>query len=274
LSGSYFGLGLGPKNPFQKVSLVHYLVEKRAGYELARKGEVYQKYEKRFPAVAAAVSGEDFLEKAVEINKGKERFVAMDDFADNLMMEMSLVMGIIHLSISFARWVRRHWAGIGWIAFMIGGYLFFPASVFKATTMVNFLGWLSPETAYVVGETLLYGGIGFALLATSIQHGIRNGLSEVFHLTKILGDCLSYLRLYALGLAGVLMATTFNAMGRDFGLVAGTVIIVLGHLANLGIGVMAGTIHGLRLNFLEWYHYCFDGGGRFFNPLQLRRPKL
>jgi V/A-type H+-transporting ATPase subunit I len=26
-------------------------------------------------------------------------------------------------------------------------------------------------------------------------------------------------------------------------------------------------VHGLRLNFLEWYHYCFDGGGRLFKPL-------
>ncbi len=274
LSGNYFGLEIGPNNLFQKASLVHYLGKKRAGYELKIKGEVYQKYEKRFPAVATAANGQDFLEKAVEISKGKERFAAMDDFSDNLMMEMSLVIGIIHLCISFTRWIRRHWAGIGWIAFMIGGYLFFPASVFKATTVVNFMGWVSPETAYVAGEALLYGGIGFAMIATMIQHGIGKGLFEVFHVTKILGDCLSYLRLYALGLAGILMATTFNAMGRDFGLVAGTIIIVLGHLANLGIGVMAGTIHGLRLNFLEWYHYCFDGGGRFFNPLHLKRPKL
>jgi len=85
---------------------------------------------------------------------------------------------------------------------------------------------------------------------------------------------LSYLRLYALGLAGSLMAVTFNQMGTEFGLATGVFIILLGHIANLGIVAMAGTIHGLRLNFLEWYHFCFEGGGKLFNPLQLRRPKI
>jgi V/A-type H+-transporting ATPase subunit I len=31
---------------------------------------------------------------------------------------------------------------------------------------------------------------------------------------------------------------------------------------------MGGVIHGLRLNFLEWYHYSFEGGGKRFNPLK------
>jgi V/A-type H+-transporting ATPase subunit I len=31
---------------------------------------------------------------------------------------------------------------------------------------------------------------------------------------------------------------------------------------------MGGTIHGLRLNFLEWYHYSFEGGGKPFDPLR------
>ena len=274
LNASYFGIELKPDNPLQKVSLVHYLVNKRADYELAVKGETYQKYVQRFPEVASATNGQQFLEKAVERHGQNVKFAAIDDFSDNLMMEAALVMGIFHISISFARWIKRNWSGLGWIAFMVGGYLFIPASVFKATTIANFMGWAPVPLAHVLGQWLLYGGVIFACLATVIQHGIAAGLSEVYHVTKILGDVLSYLRLYALGLASILMATTFNAMGRDFGLVAGFVIILFGHLANLGIGVMAGTIHGLRLNFLEWYHYCFLGGGKMFNPLQLRRPKI
>ena len=271
LSASFFGLEIGPQSPLRKASLVHYLLKKHADYELKTKGEVYQKYEKQFPAVATAADGQDFLEKAVD---QQGNYVAMDHFSDNLMLEMSLLMGIFHLSISFAKWVKRHWAGIGWIAFMIGGYLFFPASVFNAITIVNFMGWLTPSSAYVAGEILLFGGGVFAMIATMIQHGFGQGLFEVSHVTRIFGDCLSYLRLYALGLAGMLMAATFNAMGREFGLVLGIIIILFGHVANLGICVMAGVIHGFRLNVLEWYHYCFEGGGIIFNPLQLRRPKI
>jgi V/A-type H+-transporting ATPase subunit I len=46
-------------------------------------------------------------------------------------------------------------------------------------------------------------------------------------------------------------------------------VIILGHGINISLGLMAGVIHGLRLNFIEWYHYSFEGGGRFFNPLKL-----
>ena len=42
---------------------------------------------------------------------------------------------------------------------------------------------------------------------------------------------------------------------------------------NLGLGLMSGIIHGLRLNFLEWYHYCFEGGGRLFKPLKRLKTK-
>ena len=37
---------------------------------------------------------------------------------------------------------------------------------------------------------------------------------------------------------------------------------------NIALGIMSGVIHGLRLNFIEWYHYSYTGGGKLFNPLK------
>ena len=62
---------------------------------------------------------------------------------------------------------------------------------------------------------------------------------------------------------------TFNRMGENAGIMAGIFIIIIGHTVNITVGVMGGVIHGLRLNFIEWYHYCFEGGGRLFNPLKI-----
>jgi len=45
--------------------------------------------------------------------------------------------------------------------------------------------------------------------------------------------------------------------------------LILGHGLNLILGVMGGIIHGLRLNFIEWYHHSFEGDGKLFNPLRL-----
>ena len=69
------------------------------------------------------------------------------------------------------------------------------------------------------------------------------------------------------------MAETFNELGEAVGFAAGAFVILLGHGVNISLGIMAGMIHGLRLNFIEWYHYCFDGSGRLLRPLMRLKPK-
>jgi V/A-type H+-transporting ATPase subunit I len=93
------------------------------------------------------------------------------------------------------------------------------------------------------------------------------------NMVQIFGDVLSYIRLYALALAGMMVASTFNNLGISVGIIGGIFIILFGHLTNVSLSIMGGVIHGLRLNFLEWYHYSFEGGGRLFNPLRLKKTK-
>lgn len=274
LISSYFEIRIDPNNPVLKTSLMHHLVKRKAEYVLRMKDDVYEDYVRRFPQVAQAENGQDFIYQASTIENGKREFPAVNEFSDNIMMEISLLMGIIHLSLSFARVLRRHWSGVGWIFFMIGGYLLFPVWILQATTIANFMGWVSKPVAFQLGQYLLGGGFILALVLSMIQNGWKHGLLEGLHVTQIFGDVLSYLRLYALGLAGSLMAITFNALGADFNLFFGIFIIFFGHLANIGIAVMAGTIHGLRLNFLEWYRFSFEGGGKLFHPLELKRPNI
>ncbi|HEY5259969.1 MAG TPA: V-type ATP synthase subunit I, partial [Rhabdochlamydiaceae bacterium] len=99
------------------------------------------------------------------------------------------------------------------------------------------------------------------------------GFLEIMNLIQIFADVLSYLRLYALALAGAMMASTFNGIGEIMGLFIGIVAMFIGHVVNISMSLMSGVIHGLRLNFLEWYHYCFIGGGRLFKPLKRLKVK-
>jgi V/A-type H+-transporting ATPase subunit I len=95
---------------------------------------------------------------------------------------------------------------------------------------------------------------------------------ELLNVVQVFADVMSYLRLYALALGGVVMARTFNdRLGIDMNLFAGALVILIGHTINITLAIMGGVIHGLRLNFLEWYHYSFEGGGRLFNPLKIQR---
>ena len=132
------------------------------------------------------------------------------------------------------------------------------------------MGIVSKETAYAWGIQMIWCGMGFAFIGSFLQKK-WGAFHEMMNVIQIFGDVLSYIRIYALALAGMMVASTFNAMGQSVGLFGGIFIIIAGHLVNVALSIMGGMIHGLRLNFLEWYHYCFEGGGRLFNPLRLRK---
>jgi V/A-type H+-transporting ATPase subunit I len=270
-TGAFLGIEIGPNNPYRKFSFLHTMASRKAEYHLEQKDDVYEEYVREFPAVASATDGHDFLVKAASVKDGKTKYVALDIFYDNILMEISLLVGIIHISLSFLRYILRNWAGFGWILFLWGGYLYFP-KMLNATTIANFMHIIDKQTAYAWGEYLLYAGIGLALLASAIQK--RWGVvHEVMNIVQIFGDVLSYIRLYALALAGMMVASTFNDLGVRVGLIGGIGVILFGHLTNISLSIMGGVIHGLRLNFLEWYHYCFEGSGRLFNPLRLKKTK-
>lgn len=271
LTCSYFGLNISPNSFLGRISPMQQLVIQKANYHVAQKDEVYKEWVETIPALSTAKTGKEFLQKGVEKGPAAEKPVVYESFADSILLEFSLVIGIIHIMISLLRYAPRNWANFSWVAFLIGGYLFFP-TMLHITSMANFLNLVSPEVAAPIGLQLLYVGMGGALALALIQKKWA-GLKELMRLIEIFGDVLSYLRLYALALAGMILAQTFNAMGEVIGLVGGFFIIILGHGVNISLGLMSGIIHGLRLNFIEWYHYSFEGGGRLFKPLMLLKSK-
>lgn len=262
-TSAYFGIAISPSNPLGKVSILQLMAKKKAEYHMQQHDDVYTYWLQKYPTLATAQNGTEFVERAVT---PKGEFEALDTFTDNILLEFALFIGVIHLTISLLRYFPRHFAGLGWVAFMIGGYLYFP-SMLHATSFLNFLNIISKQTATAVGLQMIYGGIAAALLLALIQKRLK-GLSEISLLVQVFADVLSYLRLYALALAGASLAATFNEMGRSVGLFFGWIIILCGHGVNILLCSMAVVVHGLRLNFIEWYHYCFEGGGRMLRPLK------
>jgi V/A-type H+-transporting ATPase subunit I len=175
-------------------------------------------------------------------------------------------VGTIHVITSLFRYWSRNWANIGWVLFAIGGYLYFP-DYLNTASLVQFLNIASLKIAAAFGYQLIIFGISISLIIALIQKRLK-GLGEIANLVQVFADILSYLRLYALALASSIMAETFNEMGIKMGLFFGVIVILAGHVINFVLGTMGGVIHGLRLNFIEWYHYSFDGGGKLFKPLR------
>ena len=103
------------------------------------------------------------------------------------------------------------------------------------------------------------------------------GLMGFTGVSKAFGDVLSYLRLFALGLASASLALAFNGLARQVadaipgvGLLLGLVVLVVGHSLNLLLAIVSGFVHGLRLNLIEFFNWSIKEEGRPFRAFLKR----
>jgi V/A-type H+-transporting ATPase subunit I len=265
LTGSFFGISLDPDNPLRKASLVQWLVEKKVAYHMSLDDSVYQYWVNKFPNLKGVKNPYQFVLGASTTSNGSTNYELLSKMSDGIMMELALLIGIVHVISSMFRYLDRNWINFGWILFIIGCFLYFP-SYLNAPTITQYIFHIPLATAATAGLYLIAAGI---IIATAISVMIfkLKGLLEPMTAIQIFGDIMSYLRLYALGLAGSIVSATINESLSSLNFVIGGLLIVVGHAINMALAIMGGVIHGLRLNFLEWYHYSFEGGGKMFKPL-------
>lgn len=264
LMTSFFGIQIAPDNPLRKISLVHWLVDNKAKYILAHQDEGdYKNWIKKYPELANAKTTSEFL----HFKDAKGEHIVLHRLSDNIMFELALCIGVIHLILSLLRYARRNLPNLGWAVFLAGAYLYI-GYYLQTPTFINFVLGIDMQIARQLGTQLMIGGLAFAWISAIFVHGWK-GIFEVMTLIQVFADTLSYLRLYALGLAGAIVAGTINEIAGGLPIIIGVMLIIFSHLVNLALGTMSGIIHGLRLNFLEWYHYSFEGGGKPFKPLKL-----
>lgn len=268
LTNSYFGIVMDAHNPLRKVSLIHWLAIKKAEYTISHHDASYQEWVKKFPFLANEKDPEKFLTEAVSKTEyGLNKYEILDKYSDTALFELALFIGAIHLILSLLRNLRKNPGGIGWILAIIGGYFYFPYYL-KAPSFVNTIFHVEPEMAGQIGLQLIEIGIPLAVIVAIFKHGFT-GIFEIMTVIQVFADILSYLRLYALALAGMIVGVTINGMAKAVPIVIGVILLLCAHFINMVLGIMSGVIHGLRLNFLEWYHYSFEGGGKKFKPLEL-----
>ncbi len=267
LISSFFGVSIAPDSPLRKVSLTHWLAEKKAEYHAIHKDEVYASWIEKLPELQWVEEPKALLHAADQLgNQGVVSNEMLTSFTDQLMMELALFVGLIHLTLSFLRYARKNPIGLGWVLVMWGCYLFIPYYM-QTTSMTQYLFHISPLTAYENGIILLLIGFAYVIVTALLIHRL-SGLVEIMNAIQVFSDVLSYLRLYALALAGAIIAGIINEFAEQLPFIFAILLIVTGHLVNIVLATMGGVIHGLRLNFLEWYHYSFEGGGKPFQALR------
>lgn len=193
------------------------------------------------------------------------------------MMGIAVAIGVIHLSLAngISAWNERRslrcLGHLGWAFLIQGGFLMGAGTSAEMPSL------------FETGQMLAIGGAGAVLLFSSdrtlfswnpLWHLRRffDGVMQVANLSKAFGDCLSYLRLFALGLASAQLAVTFNELARDasrtkgVGVLLALLILIVGHGINLLLGLMGGVVHGLRLNCIEFFNWSLTSEGYTFQP--------
>jgi V/A-type H+-transporting ATPase subunit I len=133
---------------------------------------------------------------------------------------------------------------------------------------------LLPVSIYLLAGGFILTFI-FASYAGSIGQSIlsscKNIISVVLGITNVFSDIMSYIRLWAVGLAGASIATTVNTMAGpllgNFLIFAGIILLVFGHGLNLILNVLSVLVHGVRLNTLEFSgHIGLTWSGTAYRP--------
>ncbi|MBC7334170.1 MAG: V-type ATP synthase subunit I, partial [Actinobacteria bacterium] len=99
-------------------------------------------------------------------------------------------------------------------------------------------------------------------------------LTIVSGITSYLGDFLSYIRLMALGLVTAGIGVAINKIAFQMlsipgvGFLAMAVVLIFGHIFNMGINALGGFVHTLRLQYVEFFPKFYIGGGRPFRVLK------
>ena len=202
-------------------------------------------------------------------------------------MVAAIIIGVLHLCIAMIvkavlfskkEGFVNNLGQWGWTLLMIGGII---------TGTLWAVGTLSQEaTTYA-----LIGIGGVAALCIYFLNNVQRlrnkfiqgliinplaGLYDTYNMASgLLGDVLSYVRLYALCLAGGVLGSAFNSIGSmcsdSFagGIAVAILIYAIGHLLNLLLSGISAFVHPLRLNFVEYFKNSgYEGRGTAYEPFK------
>lgn len=180
--------------------------------------------------------------------------------------------GMLHVAAGFVFGFFNEWGHskkhaavkLAWLLIEAGGALAVAGLLFNA-----------------VGATEAYAGIAM-LAAGAIAVFWGEGFIGLFEIPGLASNIMSYLRIAAIGVAGVILAELINmflmpdpkGLSSPLGIVVFAItaaLFVAMHMANIAITMFESLVHGARLNFVEFFGKFFRGNGIRFAPFAAKR---
>ncbi|HDP74853.1 MAG TPA: V-type ATP synthase subunit I [Bacteroidales bacterium] len=228
-----------------------------------------------------ALTGTVFGASLVELN-----IPALDSFKSyffdqDKMFKLALILGLVQILFGMCikaanLWIQFSWkhaiSTISWVVLILSMAVFYLIGQNPESSLKLF----SPIHLVIIG----IAGIGIMFFNSPGKNPLFNfglGLWDTYNMaTGLLGDTLSYIRLFALGLSSGILGGVFNSLA--FGMAPDTpvlrhiviiLILLIGHSINIFMSALGSLVHPMRLTFVEFYKNAgFTGGGRGYNPFR------
>ena len=173
---------------------------------------------------------------------------------------------------------------LGWMV-IISGVYFLVLSLMLKMTLPSFAIWLITGGAILL---LIFGEQTGGNFLKNIGKSCANFFTIFLKVVGSFADIVSYIRLFAVGLAGAMIAATFNSLAIPAGglggfglgfiirLIAVVLILVAGHTLNLLMTSLSLIVHGVRLNLLEYAgnHLNMGWTGYAYKPFASRQKEI
>lgn len=197
---------------------------------------------------------------------------------NNKMFVLSLVLGVVQIMFGMLLKIfnRKRQFGFKYALSTIGWFVLL-LSIGIAVLLPTYFPLFG--TAHTI--VALTAGILIFFFNSPGKNPLFNlglGLWDTYNMaTGLLGDVLSYVRLFALGLSGGILASVFNSLAvgisPDNNVVIGAIVTVLifvvGHGITIFMNTLGAIVHPMRLTFVEFYKNAeFTGGGKKYNPFK------
>lgn len=179
----------------------------------------------------------------------------------NTVMKFCFILGTLQLSLACVMNIRTKVkvkdlsliADFGWLCAICA--LYFVVLYLVIGQEVS----LAPVAGVVVFGFLLVILFGGMSPDKTFMQGLKAGLADFFttflNTISAFGNIMSYIRLFAVGMASLAIAQSFNNMALGFEgplIVFGLLIMIIGHALNIVMGLLSVVVHGVRLNLLEF----------------------
>lgn len=196
-------------------------------------------------------------------------------FDNYLMFNLALILGVIQVSFGMILKIFNRAIQFGFVyALSTIGWVTLLLSFIVATLFPSFLPMSGAIHLIIIGISAIT--IFFVNSpGKNIFLNFGLGIWDTYNMaTGLLGDILSYVRLFALGLSGGILATVFTdlALGMSpdnmiLGPLVTILIFAVGHAINLFMNTLGAIVHPMRLTFVEFFKNSeFTGGGQKYQP--------